>query len=403
MNFVSAITVSQLNSYVKILLESDDNLRDIFVCGEVSNCKNHYSSGHLYFSLKDEKSLVNIVMFSGNVQKLKFNVSDGMKVIVRGRISSYEAAGKYQLYACDILPQGKGKLYAEFELLKEKLLSEGIFEESLKKPIATFPDKIGVITSKSGAVIHDIKNVCARRYPLCEIILYPVDVQGEKASAQVVKGLEYFNKFSDVDTIIVGRGGGSIEELWAFNKEEVARAVASSSIPVISAVGHETDFTICDFAADKRAPTPSAAAEIATPDRFMLEVTLDNFKKRLLKAFKDNYNEKLSSLKLFKEDMKKCSPSKIIQPNIKELKFLKKRLVDACKIQFNLKKASYESLTKRLKSCSEKSILQRGYAIISKNSQIVKSIKDIENNSEIEIILRDGSLKCKVTEIYKMG
>lgn len=399
---VSAVTVSQLNSYVKVLLESDDNIRDIFVSGEISNFKNHYASGHLYFSLKDEKSIVNAVMFSGDARKIKFNLSDGMKVIVRGRVSSYEAAGRYQLYVCDIFPQGKGELYAEFELLKEKLFSEGIFDESFKKDIPKFPNKIGVVTSKTGAVIHDIKTVCARRYPLCEIILYPVDVQGEKASHQIVQGLEYFNKSSDVDTIIVGRGGGSLEELWAFNKEEVARAVFESKIPIISAVGHETDFTICDFAADMRAATPSAAAEIATPDKVMLEINLNNLQEKLEKTFKFQNIERLQIFESLKHDIKKYSPINAVDFKLKELQIFEQRLDDALKDLLKNKKYQYDLIYKRLESCSQKSILKKGYSLILKNGQFIKNVNDLEDDSEYEIMLYDGSIKCKISEIRKI-
>lgn len=399
---VSAITVSQLNSYVKVLLESDDNIRDVFVSGEISNFKNHYASGHLYFSLKDEKSVVNVVMFSGDARKIKFNLSDGMKVIVRGRVSSYEAAGRYQLYACNIFPQGKGELYAEFELLKEKLFSEGIFDESLKKSIPKFPTKIGVVTSKTGAVIHDIKNVCARRYPLCEIILYPVDVQGERASHQIVQGLKYFNKSFDVDTIIVGRGGGSIEELWAFNKEEVARAVAESKIPIISAVGHETDVTICDFAADVRAATPSAAAEIVTPDKSILEISLNNLQERLEKILKFQNIERLQIYESLKHDIKKYSPINAINSKLKELQIFKQHLDDALKNLLKNKIYEYDLIYKRLESCSQDSILKKGYSLILKDSKLIRNIDDIENDSEYEIILNDGSVKCKIIDVHKI-
>lgn len=402
MNAVSVINVSQLNSYIKILFESDNNLQNLFVSGEISNFKNHYSSGHIYFSLKDNKSVIKVVMFSTNAQKLKFNLSDGMKVIVCGRVSLYEVSGQYQLYAFDIFLQGIGELYAKFEKLKQQLLSQGFFDESLKKPIPEFPNKIGVITSKTGAVIHDIKKVAERRYPLCEIILYPVDVQGEKASTQIVRGLKYFNKSLLVDTIIVGRGGGSLEELWAFNEEKVAKAVFDSNIPVVSAVGHETDFTICDFVSDKRASTPSVAAEIATPDRFALEITLNNLKERLIKSFQRQLSEYSEYLKISEVNLEKYSPRSFLEYSLKTLESLEKHLICSLKAKLSKKVYEYSLIKKKLESCSQESILKKGYTLILKEGKFVRDVKDIKDNSEVEIIFQNGSIKCKLIDVkYK--
>ena len=282
----SIITVSQLNSYIKACFECDENLKNIFVVGEISNFR-VAASGHLYFSLKDEKSVIHAVIFSNSAKNISFDIKDGISVMVKGKVSCYEISGQYQIYVQQINPYGVGTVHLAYEKLKSRLLAEGIFDEKFKKAIPKYPKKIGVITSKTGAVIHDIKNVISRRYPICEILLYPVNVQGEKSSEQIVNGINYFNINQNVDVIIIGRGGGSVEDLWAFNKEEVARAVFVSAIPIISAVGHETDVTICDFVADKRASTPSVAAEIAVPDMNNLKIDLKNFRNRifiLLKA-----------------------------------------------------------------------------------------------------------------------
>lgn len=260
------LTVSQLNRYVKSRMDADENLYNVFLVGEISNFTNHYKTGHFYFSLKDEEAQIKAVMFRGNAAKVKFRVENGLRVIIRGRVSLYEAAGSYQVFVDDMQPDGTGALQLAFEQLKEKLQSEGLFAEAHKKPIPKYPERIGVITSETGAAIQDILNVLGRRYPLAEVILAPVLVQGEEAPNQLISAVDQFNRLNCADVLIIGRGGGSAEDLWAFNDEGLARAVYRSNIPVISAVGHETDFTICDFVADLRAPTPSAAAELAVPN-----------------------------------------------------------------------------------------------------------------------------------------
>ena len=394
MTSVQSITVSQLNSYVKVLLDSDKNLNNLYVSGEISNFKRHYSSGHLYFSLKDEKSVVKAVMFSGDACRLKFDIYDGMKVIVRGKVSSYEPSGQYQIYVYDISPQGIGELYTAFEQLKTKLYNEGLFDESLKKPIPRFPKKIGVITSKTGAVIHDIKNVAGRRYPLCEIVLYPVEVQGEKASGQIVKAIKYFNESSDVDTLILGRGGGSFEE-------EVARAVFDSEIPVVSAVGHETDVTICDLVADRRASTPSVAAEMATPDRFALSIEINNLKGRITKSFDIKCRQESYNLMVLKNRFKKFSVDNTINAFSENLKRLNNDLNSSFQKYLKEQYFKYEVLKKRLKACSNESILKKGYAMILSEGLYIKSVNSLKDSSEIEIVLQDGSVTCKLTDIKR--
>lgn len=259
MRFPSALTVTELNQYVKDLLDLNPPLTDIYIKGEISNLKAH-SSGHLYFTMKDEQSALKCVMFRSSAAGLSFTPENGMKITAHGRISAFVRDGAYQLYCDSMEPDGVGSLYIAFEQLKKKLQSEGLFSEERKKPIPKIPSRVGVVTSPTGAAVRDIINVCKRRFPYAHVIVYPALVQGDGAVESVAAGIDYFNRVGGADVLIVGRGGGSIEDLWAFNSEVVARAVAKSSIPVISAVGHETDFTICDFVADKRAPTPSAAA-----------------------------------------------------------------------------------------------------------------------------------------------
>lgn len=275
------LSVSQLNRYIKMNFDADENLANIFISGEISNFTNHYRTGHLYFTLKDDSAAVRAVMFNSSAKRLKFMPEDGMKVIARGRVSVYEASGQYQLYVDDMQPDGVGALNLAYEQLKEKLQKEGLFSEHHKKPLPPYPEKVGVITSPTGAAVRDIINVLGRRFPYAEIVFCPVLVQGEGAHLQLTDAVNLFNSERAADVIIIGRGGGSIEDLWEFNDEGLARAVYNSEIPVISAVGHETDFTICDFVADMRAPTPSAAAELAVPDANELQYALSALKNRM--------------------------------------------------------------------------------------------------------------------------
>lgn len=399
----SVITVSQLNSYIKACFECDENLKNIFVVGEISNFR-IATSGHLYFSLKDEKSVIHAVIFSNSAKNISFDIKDGISVMVKGKVSCYEASGQYQIYVQQINPYGVGAVHLAYEKLKSKLSNEGIFDEKFKKSIPKYPKKIGVITSKTGAVIHDIKNVISRRYPICEISLYPVNVQGEKSSEQIVNGINYFNINQNVDVIIIGRGGGSVEDLWAFNKEEVARAVFVSAIPIISAVGHETDVTICDFVADKRASTPSVAAEIAVPDMNNLKIDLKNFRNRifiLLKAFinlKENnlYNLKLSLNKKNITDFFDFQSNKIAD--------LKSRLDIFYKNYLEKKHLELEKFKKVLKAYSQDLILKRGYSLIFDNKgKNLKTIDKVIENSKIKIILSDGVLECNLSNIQKIS
>ncbi|MBR4173565.1 MAG: exodeoxyribonuclease VII large subunit, partial [Clostridia bacterium] len=276
-------TVSQLNSYMKRLIESQEPISDIWIKGEISNFKEHYS-GHLYITLKDDGGVLKAVMFKSAAQNLTFKPEDGMRVLARGRVGVYEQSGTYQLYINEMTPDGVGELYIAYEKLKKRLQEEGLFDDSHKKPIPKYPERVGVVTATTGAAVRDIINVITRRYPYCEIIIYPSLVQGAGAKENIVEAIEYFNENNLCDTLIVGRGGGSIEDLWAFNEEIVARAIYASKIPIISAVGHETDFTIADFVADLRAPTPSAAAEIAVPSQIELAAAISGMESRIKTA-----------------------------------------------------------------------------------------------------------------------
>ena len=372
----SSITVSQLNSYVKVLLESDKNISDLWVSGEISNLKVYASSGHIYFSLKDEHSVVRAVMFSRNAQSLEFNPEDGVKVMVRCSVSCYEVSGQYQIYVKTMVPQGVGERYLAFQQLKQRLFKEGLFDDSKKKSIPKYPKKLGVITSATGAVIHDIKKVALKRYPLCEIILYPVEVQGKYAHLKMIDAIEYFCKNHSVDVIIIGRGGGASEDLSEFNDESLARAIYSCTIPVISAVGHETDFTICDFVADKRAATPSAAAEIALPDKENLEYIVDDYVRRLKKAVSVGIESRISNYNFLNKQMYLFA-EKCVDKNFNKYRALKEKL-DFYKLE---------------------NILKKGYALICSKKRRINSAKDLHEGSDISIDFFDGRVFCKVINL----
>ena len=399
----SVITVSQLNSYIKACFECDENLKNIFVVGEISNFR-IATSGHLYFSLKDEKSVIHAVIFSNSAKNISFDIKDGISVMVKGKVSCYEISGQYQIYVQQINPYGVGAVHLAYEKLKSRLLAEGIFDEKFKKAIPKYPKKIGVITSKTGAVIHDIKNVISRRYPICEISLYPVNVQGEKSSEQIVNGINYFNVNQNADVIIIGRGGGSVEDLWAFNKEEVARAVFVSAIPIISAVGHETDVTICDFVADKRASTPSVAAEIAVPDMNNLKIDLKNFRNRifiLLKAFINSKENNLANLKL---NLDKKNIMNFLNFQSDKINNLKSRLNIFYKNYLEKKRLKLDKFKKVLDAYSHELILKRGYSVIFDNKgKNLKSVDKIPENFKVKIVLSDGVLECNLINIQKIS
>lgn len=396
------LTVSQLNFYLKSIFDEDDNLSNIFLRGEISNFKNHFSSGHLYFSVKDEKSIIKCVMFSSSARNIRFSPKDGMKIILRGRVSIYETTGQYQVYVEDMQPDGVGELHFAFEQLKQKLFSEGLFDETHKKKLKKFPRNVGVITSRSGAVLHDIKNVISRRYPLCNIILKPVSVQGTDSAKQIINAIKLFNKKSAADVLIIGRGGGSIEDLWSFNDESLAHAIFESDIPIISAVGHETDFTICDFVADMRAPTPSAAAELAVPDISEIRDYIDELYYYAKSGVERTLSEKRNDLNTLMSNLKSQSPKN----KLKELELKVNNLKDKINLsmQNNVenKKLKFIELASKLNALSPLAILDRGYSIAYKNDGTnLKTITDVKINDLLNIRVADGTIECQVKNTKK--
>lgn len=393
------LTVSEINSYIKTLMDHDMILNQVLVRGEISNFKLHYS-GHMYLTLKDDQSVVRAVMFRGANRTLKFKPEDGMKVIVQGKITVYERGGQYQLYVDHMQPDGIGALHIAFEQLKAKLQKEGLFDETKKKPLPQYPRKIGVVTSATGAAIRDILNVLARRFPYASIAIYPVLVQGEQACHQIVRGISYFNQDRKADVIITGRGGGSIEELWAFNEEAVARCIAASDIPVISAVGHETDFTIADFVADMRAPTPSAAAELAVPSQVELRDKIYNFQSRLIYLMNKDIGDRREHLKrlkqspLFRNPMDKVNQYRLL------LDALHKDLINHTTVQLKMRREMLAGLCGKLDALSPLAVLSRGYAVVKrKANQLIKSVNGVSPGEEIDIRVSDGYIFCKVEGI----
>lgn len=389
-------SVSQVNGYIKSLFEKDGRLYNISVRGEISNCKIHYT-GHIYLTVKDEASAMRAVMFKSAASKLAFVPENGMKIIATGRISVYERDGAYQMYIENMEPDGVGALYIAYEQLKEKLKGEGLFDECHKKPIPGFPQTIGVVTASTGAAVRDIIHILKRRYPYCRVLVYPVLVQGPGAPADIISAISYFNEEKAADVLIVGRGGGSIEDLWAFNDEGVARAIFASQIPVISAVGHETDFTIADFVSDLRAPTPSAAAEVAVPDRGELVKGIVSSGKRILYAFTNNIAKKRSYVEALYKRPVFASPMEVVNT--------KRQIVDSAfsSIEKSMlyileqKKRGFFANSAKLQALSPLEVLNRGYSIATKGEKgIVKSVSDVSENEHIELRVSDGKIGCKV-------
>lgn len=385
-------TVSQINGYVKKILDHNIVLNNIWIKGEISNFKHHYS-GHLYITLKDEGGVLKAVMFRSSAQSLAFEPSDGMKVLARGRISVYEAGGSYQLYIEEMIPDGVGELYIAYEQLKKQLEEEGLFDERHKKPIPQFPKRVGVVTASTGAAVRDIINVITRRYPMAEIVIYPAQVQGNGAAESVVRAIEYFNATQEVDTLIVGRGGGSIEDLWAFNEEITARAIFASKIPIISAVGHETDFTIADFVADLRAPTPSAAAEIAVPSVIELMNRINTCRQRISKNITGHIESGRLLLRRFKM---KTPKDKIDDYNLK-LDSLLRTMENSFKMKDMSLKKQLASAAVKLDALSPLQTLARGYSIpTAEDGTVIRSAKDMKKGMEFTLRLKDGSAECEV-------
>ena len=414
------LTVSAITRYLKAKLDVDENLQTVFLKGEISNFKAH-TSGHFYFSLKDEGSKINAIMFRSNASKVLFKPLDGMKVLVSGRISIYEAMGSYQIYVDEMLEDGVGNLYIAFEQLKKKLQAEGLFEASHKRKIPSVPKRVGIVTASTGAAIRDIMTTIKRRFPICETILFPTLVQGENAKDDIVRNIERAQDY-DLDVLIVGRGGGSIEDLWPFNEEVVARAIYNSKVPVISAVGHEVDFTIADFVADLRAPTPTAAAELAVPNMADLQKHIAQFKVRLNEAI----YKKVNYLKLYLESVKNSfvlkNPQIMFENKKQSLSLINDKLnelmvgkVQGFKNELDKIKKSYvltnpyllykdevlmvKNIIDKLNLLNPLNVLSRGYSITYLNDQALKSVLKVKEDDMISIRLSDGNLKAKVLEV----
>lgn len=445
MNQDKYLSVSALTSYLKYKFDTDEHLKCVFLKGEISNFKSH-STGHLYFSIKDEKSKINAIMFSANAKKLQFNPVEGTKVLVVGRVSVYEATGNYQIYIDEMLEDGVGNLYVAYEKLKASLQKEGLFDIEHKLSIPKFPKRVGVITAPTGAAIRDIISTIERRYPICEVILFPCLVQGDGAAPDIVRNIKRAENF-DLDVLIVGRGGGSIEDLWAFNEEIVARAIYDCKIPTISAVGHEIDFTIADFVADHRAPTPTGAAEIAVPnindclsiihqyDIRLKEAIFKkiNYNKLLIDGFKnsfivknpviiyenkkqllDQYNEKVNNLinydlqnkhltlKHLVEKLELVSPISKCETKLKELLLCKNKLNMLLTHKVEIKKEVFSSLIEKLDLVNPMHVLSRGYAITYVNNKVVKSIKDIKLKDNLKVRLSDGMIDATINNVEEV-
>lgn len=396
------LSVSQVNMYIKALLDEIPQVKNVYICGEISNFKHYYNSGHMYFTLKDDKSQLKAVMFKNDNYRLKFTPENGMKVICFGQVGVYERDGVYQLYCRDMQPDGVGSLTIAFEQLKVQLAQEGLFDEEHKKAIPKFPQKIGVATSKMGAAVEDIKNVISRRYPLCEIIIVPTMVQGESAAQDIADSIRFIDENLGVDTIIVGRGGGSLEDLWAFNTEIVARAVYACKTPIISAVGHETDFTISDFVSDMRAPTPSAAAELAVPDIKSLIFQLNNFSVSIEKSLDFKISQCENSIKRYKDFFSKSNVD-LFYANIRDkMAQYNEKLKDSITRIIENQTNTLSKNAEMLDNLSPLKILSRGYSVVkNEKSDIVTDSENINVGDNVEIILSNGAFKATVNEVTK--
>ena len=391
---IKSVSVSQINQYIKKLIDSNGVLSNFWISGEISNFKHHYY-GHMYITLKDEQSVLKAVMFKSFADELEFVPKDGMKVLARGRLSVYEAAGTYQFYIEEMIPDGKGYFQEQFEKLKKRFEEEGLFDELKKKNIPDFPEKIGVCTATTGAAVQDIINVISRRYPVSEILIYPTTVQGAGAADSICRAIEWFNENNAADVLIVGRGGGSIEDLWAFNEEKVAYAIYNSDIPIISAVGHETDFTIADYVADLRAPTPSAAAEIAVPNK-------DELLDRISVSFGrlSNFMKlQIEHNQLLLNQLKPANPSDIIYGFSVKNDSLLKQLEDSINLKINKLSGEFLSAVRGLDALNPLSVMLRGYTIAhSEEGEIYKSSKDMNSGMDFKLKFHDGDVACKVVE-----
>ena len=436
------LSVSVINRYIKHVIDTDANLQKVFIKGEISNFKAH-STGHLYFSIKDEASKINAIMFNGNARKLNFNPTDGTKVLITGRISVYEATGNYQIYVDEMIEDGVGNLYIAFEKLKKKLAAEGLFDSKYKRPIPKYPTKIGVVTANTGAAIKDILSTIKRRFPIGQVILFPSLVQGDNAAKDIVKNIKLANTY-DLDVLIVGRGGGSIEDLWPFNEEIVARAIFDSKIPIISAVGHEVDFTIADFVADLRAPTPTGAAEMAVPNLVDLNKYIEQLKIRLssdiikkinilklnLDSLRNSYilknpsilfenkkqnldliSNKINELLLKKLELKKLhldslknsyilkNPNMLFENKKQNLILLTKELNKTINLKLDNNITKLNTIIEKLELINPLNVMKRGFSLTYKDNKLIKSVKKIKKDDILNIKFNDGNILVNVKEI----
>lgn len=393
-----AYTVTEINQYIKNMFVMDPLLNHIYVKGEVSNCKYH-TSGHIYFTLKDSQGQLTCVMFAGQRRGLAFRLEEGQSVIVLGSISVYERDGKYQLYANQIVLDGLGALYERFEKLKKDLEAEGLFDKAHKKPIPAYPKRVGIVTASTGAAIQDIINISKRRNPYIQLILYPAQVQGAGAAESIVRGIKVLDK-AGCDVIIVGRGGGSIEDLWAFNEEPVARAIYACNTPIISAVGHETDVTIADYVADLRAPTPSAAAELAVNDYLAFRNLLQDFKRRMLKAAMHNVTYHQSKIRELKLRLYYASPTYQIKQRRQQLMDMEQKLTYSMERRLKDAQHRLEIYITRLEGLSPLTKLKRGYALVrGEDGRTVQSIRNVKKDDRLIISLVDGDLVSRIEDI----
>ena len=393
------LTVTKLNEYVKMLIDGNPVLSNVWVKGEISNLTFH-GSGHLYFSLKDEGGRIAAVMFRSSAEKLKFRPENGMKVLLHGRVSLYPRDGQVQLYATALEPDGVGALYIAYEQLKKRLEAEGLFRTDIKKTLPKIPSAVGVITSPTGAAVRDILNVTGRRFPFAKILLYPALVQGEGAEADLVAGIEFFSKNRIADVVIIGRGGGSIEDLWAFNSEALARVIRRSPVPVISAVGHETDFTICDFAADRRAPTPSAAAELAVPDSEELKRKFGNVVTRMESLLLARLQAGRDRLKLLSERRVLTAPTAYLDDKRMLLLNLSRDLERGVQGSIDNKKHQFARLSAVLEAVSPLKVIAKGYsAVFAEDGKLIRSVKDVKTGDSVSFRTADGTVDAAVTAV----
>ena len=393
---LKTLSVGEVNNYVKKLVENDFILKNLNVKGEISNLKFH-SSGHIYFSLKDENSKVNCIMFKNNAVNLDFRLEEGMKVEIKARLGVYHKEGTYQLYCENIKKAGIGELFEEFHKLKKELSEEGIFDEKYKRALPKFPKRVGIITARTGAAVRDIINVIQRRNKSLDIILYPAKVQGENAADSIIEGIRYFNNEKSVDVIILGRGGGSIEELWAFNNRDLAYEIFNSRIPTVSAVGHEVDFTISDFVSDMRAPTPSAAGELVSPSLQEMINDLLNKKEFLHRAVDRRFLNSKRDVDLLHKGLKANNPKHIIEKRIKEVNSLEEKLNFLGKRKIDKAKDELIALNRILQTLNPLNTLGRGYSVImDKEDKVINKVSELKKNDMVKVIMKDGSVNIDI-------